>query len=149
MGDENELRPMVEDITSSLKGANPIEVLGLNMEEEMEAVFDEAVRRAWKMLGNDAFINCYLFEGKIEDPLLTTEDEYKKTLAAMEIGKHNIRVKDSIARGLHLGDKFPLSVGKEGGEADGHSYAPFRDGSIQKETLLPLWCISLGMSHAT
>ncbi|KAG0458229.1 hypothetical protein HPP92_023386 [Vanilla planifolia] len=176
MGDENELRPMVEDITSSLKGANPIEVLGLNMEEEMEAVFDEAVSRAWKLLGNvDAFINCYLFEGKIQDPLLTTEDEHKKIvrinvmatwfllqavakrmrdakfggsivfltsilgaerglypgsaafgmcmgavqqlvrLAAMEIGKHNIRV-NSIARGLHLGDKFPLSVGKERAE---------------------------------
>jgi len=30
----------------------------------------------------------------------------------MEIGKHNIRV-NGIARGLHLGDEYPMTVGKE------------------------------------
>ena len=33
----------------------------------------------------------------------------------MEIGKHKIRV-NAIARGLHLEDEFPLSVGKDRAE---------------------------------
>ena len=33
-------------------------------------------------------------------------------MSALEIGKHNIRV-NAIARGLHLQDEFPLSVGKD------------------------------------
>ncbi|KZV42071.1 short-chain dehydrogenase reductase 2a [Dorcoceras hygrometricum] len=33
-------------------------------------------------------------------------------VSAMEIGKHQIRV-NAIARGLHLDDEFPTSVGKE------------------------------------
>lgn len=36
-------------------------------------------------------------------------------VSAMEIGKHKIRV-NAIARGLHLQDEFPLSVGKDGAE---------------------------------
>lgn len=32
--------------------------------------------------------------------------------SAMEIGKHQIRV-NAIARGLHIDDEFPVSVGKE------------------------------------
>lgn len=32
--------------------------------------------------------------------------------SAMEIGKHQIRV-NAIARGLHLDDEFPVSVGKD------------------------------------
>lgn len=35
--------------------------------------------------------------------------------SALEIGKHQIRV-NAIARGLHLEDEFPLSVGKERAE---------------------------------
>ncbi|KAF5961541.1 hypothetical protein HYC85_002750 [Camellia sinensis] len=35
--------------------------------------------------------------------------------SAMEIGKYQIRV-NGIARGLHLADEFPLSVGKERAE---------------------------------
>ena len=41
-------------------------------------------------------------------------DECLQT-CAMEIGKYNIRV-NGIARGLHLQDEFPLSVGKERAE---------------------------------
>ncbi|KAL0924518.1 hypothetical protein M5K25_005353 [Dendrobium thyrsiflorum] len=176
MGDENDLQSLVREITSSLKGSTPIELVGLNMEEESEVIFDNAVDKAWKLLGSvDAFVNCHLYEGKIQDPLLISENEFKKTvrinvmapwfllqavakrmrdarsggsivllssvlgaerglypgaaafgtsmgavqqlvrLAALEIGKHSIRV-NGIARGLHLGDSYPLSIGKERAE---------------------------------
>ncbi|XP_078169813.1 uncharacterized protein LOC144564151 [Carex rostrata] len=36
-------------------------------------------------------------------------------LSAMEIGKHKIRV-NAIARGLHLGDNYPSTIGKERAE---------------------------------
>lgn len=41
-------------------------------------------------------------------------NSYKQT-SAMEIGKYQIRV-NAIARGLHLQDEFPVSVGKERAE---------------------------------
>ena len=64
MGDKDVLQSMVGEITRSLKGIDPFEVIGLNMEEENEAAFDVAVSKAWKSLGElDAFINCYTFEG--------------------------------------------------------------------------------------
>lgn len=173
VGNDNCLRSMVGEIISSLKGINYIEVVGLNMEEDKEAAFDGAVAMAWKLLGTvDAFVNCYVYEGKNQEPLSITEDEYKKTvkvnimapwfllkavakrmrdsksggsivfltsiigaerglypgaaafgscmasiqqlvrLSALEIGKHNIRV-NGIARGLHLDDEYPTTVGKE------------------------------------
>lgn len=176
LGDKNDLRLVAGGIMRSLKEVNPIEVIGLNMEEEREVDFDEAVDKAWKLLGGlDAFVNCHVYEGKIQDPLLVSEDEYKKIVkvnlmapwfllqavakrmrdakfggsvvfltsvlgaerglypgaaafgtcmggvqqlvrtAAMEIGKHSIRV-NGIARGLHLGDNYPVSVGKERAE---------------------------------
>ena len=65
MGDDNCLRSMVGEIISSLKGINYIEVVGLNMEEDKEAAFDGAVDMAWKLLGTvDAFVNCYVYEGR-------------------------------------------------------------------------------------
>lgn len=173
MGDEDVLWSMVAEITSSLKGTDQFKVIGLNIEEESEAAFDAAVGKAWKSLGAlDAFINCYIFEGEIQEPLLVAEDEYKKIIkinvmapwfllkaiakrmkesksggsviflttimgaerglhvgaaafgssmaavqqltraSALELGKHKIRV-NSIARGLHLGDKYPVSEGIE------------------------------------
>lgn len=176
LGDENDLGLMSGDIMRSLKGVNPIEVIGLNMEDEREVAFDEAVDKAWNLLGGlDAFVNCYVYEGKIQDPLLVSEAEYKKILkvncmapwfllqavakrmrdakfggsvvfmtsvlgaerglypgaaafgacmggvqqfvrmAAMELGKHSIRV-NGIARGLHLDDSYPVSVGRERAE---------------------------------
>lgn len=176
IGDENNLGSVVREIESFLKGTNRIELIGLNMEEERKVIFDEAVDKACKLLGSiDAFVNCHLYEGKIQDPLLISEGEYKKTVrvnlmapwfllqavatrmkdatsggsivlltsilgaerglypgaaafgtcmgavqqmvrvAALEIGKHNIRV-NGIARGLHLGDGYPISVGKERAE---------------------------------
>lgn len=65
MGDENRLQKMVGDIASSLHGSCSLHVVGLNMEEDRESVFDEAVGLAWKLLGTlDAFVNCYAYEGK-------------------------------------------------------------------------------------
>ncbi|KAG0456125.1 hypothetical protein HPP92_023913 [Vanilla planifolia] len=176
LGDEDKLRLMVREIATSWNGASGIEIVGLDMEGGREAIFEEAVGKAWRLLGAlDAFVNCYVYEGRIQDPLLVSEDEYKKTvninlmapwfllkaiakrlrdaksggsivfitsvlgaerglypgaaafgtcmggvqqlvrLSAMEIGKHNIRV-NAIARGLHLGDPYPISVGKERAE---------------------------------
>uniref|UniRef100_A0A6V7QUG8 Uncharacterized protein n=1 Tax=Ananas comosus var. bracteatus TaxID=296719 RepID=A0A6V7QUG8_ANACO len=176
VGDENSLRGMVGEIMGSLHGIEPIDVVGLDFEEEKEAAFDEAVDKAWMLLGKlDAFVNCYSYEGNMQDCLDISEEEYKKTvkinvmapwfllkavskrlrdsksggsiifltqiigaerglypgaaaygsslaaiqqlvrLSAMEIGKHKIRV-NAIARGLHLGDKYPLHVGKEKAE---------------------------------
>lgn len=173
MGDECCLRNVRDRIMRSTEAVVPVELVTLDMEEEKERVFDEAVDGAWKILGNlDAFVHCYTYEGKMQDPLQLAEDEFKKIvrinftsawyllksvakrmrdcksggsivflnsllgaerglysgaaaygsclagiqqlvrLTAMEIGKHNIRV-NAIARGLHLEDEYPKSVGTE------------------------------------
>ncbi|KAL0377276.1 UNVERIFIED_CONTAM: 3-oxoacyl-[acyl-carrier-protein] reductase FabG [Sesamum radiatum] len=173
MGNEEQLRSAADKIKGSLNGAVSIEVVGLDMEEEREVVFDEAVEKARRILGSlDAFVNCYSYEGKMQDPLSLAEAEFKKIVkinfmaawyllkavgktlrdqksggsivfltsiigaerglyqgaaaygsclagiqqlvrtAALEIGKYQIRV-NAIARGLHLDDEFPVSVGKE------------------------------------
>lgn len=65
MGDKNQLQKMVGDMASSFKEVNAFKIVGLNMEEDLEAVFDEAVDLAWKLLGTlDAFVNCCAYEGK-------------------------------------------------------------------------------------
>ncbi|KDO63893.1 hypothetical protein CISIN_1g0245172mg, partial [Citrus sinensis] len=47
----------------SLKGGQPVEVVGLDMEEDREGAFDEAVDKACQILGNlDAFVHCYTYE---------------------------------------------------------------------------------------
>ncbi|KAD7479613.1 hypothetical protein R6Q59_008410 [Mikania micrantha] len=172
MGNENILKDVSDTITKDLKGVT-IEIVGLDMEDEREAVFDEAVEKAWNILGKvDAMVNCYTYEGKMQDPLQISDVEFKKTVrinfmaawylmkavakrmrdnktggsivfmtsiigaergiypgaaaygaclggvhqlvrtSALEIGKHQIRV-NAIARGLHIDDEFPVSVGKE------------------------------------
>lgn len=81
LGDENVIKSMAGDIMRSSKGVNPIEVVGLNMEDEVEVAFDEAVDKAWTVLGAvDAFVNCHVYEGKIQDLLVISEEEYKKTV---------------------------------------------------------------------
>ncbi|KAK6155373.1 hypothetical protein DH2020_009621 [Rehmannia glutinosa] len=182
MGNEGQLRSAADKIKASLSGVVLIEVVGLDMEEERETVFAEAVEKARRVLGSlDAFVNCYSYEaarfsfvatGKMQDPLSLAENEFKKIVktnfmsvwyllkavgktmrdqgsggsivlltsiigaerglypgaaaygsclagvqqlartSALEIGKYQIRV-NAIARGLHLHDKFPVSVGKE------------------------------------
>ncbi|XP_076905163.1 uncharacterized protein LOC143560840 [Bidens hawaiensis] len=172
VGDLKVVTAVADWITGDVKGVW-VETVGLNMEDESEAVFDEAVEKTWSVLGKvDAFVNCYNYEGKMQDPLHISEAEFKKTVrinfmapwylmkavakrmrdnktggsivfmtsiigaergiypgaaaygatlgginqlvrtAALEIGKHKIRV-NSIARGLHIDDEFPVSVGQE------------------------------------
>ncbi|KAL9454413.1 hypothetical protein AB3S75_009910 [Citrus x aurantiifolia] len=173
VGNERRLSSVAEKMMGSLKGGQPVEVVGLDMEEDREGAFDEAVDKACQILGNlDAFVHCYTYEGKMQDPLQVGEDEFKKLVninfvapwfllkavgrrmkeskaggsivfltsiigaerglypgaaaygacaasihqlvrtAAMEIGKHKIRV-NGIARGLHLQDEYPIAVGQE------------------------------------
>ncbi|KAL3813847.1 hypothetical protein ACJIZ3_015115 [Penstemon smallii] len=81
MGNEDQLRSAVEKIRGSLNG---VVTVGLDMEEERESAFDEAVEKAKGILGTfDAFVNCYSYEGKMQDPLALHENELKK------IVKHN------------------------------------------------------------
>lgn len=66
MGNESTLQNVVNKIKSSVEGADKVEVVGLDMEEEKEGVFEEAVEKACKILGNlDAFVNCYAYEGML------------------------------------------------------------------------------------
>ncbi|XP_068666066.1 uncharacterized protein [Aristolochia californica] len=173
MGNEGPLQSIAKEIMETLKGSASIDVIGLDMSDDRAATFDEAVDKACRRLGAlDAFVNCYMYEGKMQDALDMPEDEFKKTAQfhfmapwfltiavgkrmrdfgsggsiifltsiigserglypgaaafgaclggiqqlvrtlAIEVGKYKIRV-NSIARGLHLDDKFPLSVGRE------------------------------------
>ncbi|KAE9449001.1 hypothetical protein C3L33_19110, partial [Rhododendron williamsianum] len=162
-----------------------VEVVGLDMEEDKEAVYDEAKEYDNETgLDEEEYIlkvirrgECWklLEKGKMQDPLQLAEDEFKKIvkinfmaawyllkavgrrmrdhksggsivflnsligaerglyqgaaaygsclagvqqlvrLSALDMGKHQIRV-NAIARGLHLNDEYPLSVGKERAE---------------------------------
>ncbi|CAI9111597.1 OLC1v1011855C1 [Oldenlandia corymbosa var. corymbosa] len=80
MGNESQLRAAVDDMKRSEKdvGFFP-EVVGLDMEDDRAPVFDEAVIKATVILGKlDAFVHCYSYEGKMENPLSVTEGEFKK-----------------------------------------------------------------------
>lgn len=173
IGNENVLQSMSKVIAQSLKGVLPIEVVGLDMEGEREAAFDEAVNRASSILGTlDAFVHAYTYEGAVQDALQLSEEEFRKIVKinlmaswflmkavcrrmrdqksggsviflttligaerglyqggaaygsclaglqqlartlALDVGKYKIRV-NAIARGLHLDDGYPISVGKE------------------------------------
>lgn len=78
-GNESFLRVASAKIMGSLKGGVPIEVVGLDMEAEVEAVFDESVEKACKILGKlDAFVNCYTYEGSLQEQLQLSEDEFNR-----------------------------------------------------------------------
>lgn len=65
MGNEGQLRSEAEKLKRSLDCGVTLEVVDLDMEEDREAVFDEAVEKGWRILGNlDALVNCYSYEGK-------------------------------------------------------------------------------------
>lgn len=176
VGDEIKLRHVAEKVNKSLESAFTVAVVGLDMEQDREAVFEEAVEKTFLILGGlDAYVNCCSYEGKMQDPMNLNENEFKKIVkinfmapwyllkfvaikmrdqnsggsivfmtsvigaergiyqgaaaygsclagiqqlartAAIEIGKYQIRV-NAIARGLHLDDEFPLSVGRERAE---------------------------------
>ncbi|KAJ4838875.1 hypothetical protein Tsubulata_050322, partial [Turnera subulata] len=81
MGEESCVRSVADKINGSIEGAASVEVVGLDMEDERQAAFDEAVDKACLILGNlDAFVNCYFYEGKMQNPLDVTEQEFKKIL---------------------------------------------------------------------
>lgn len=66
MGNESCLRSIAENITGSLKGVVPVEVVGLDMEDDREGAFGEAVDKACMILGKlDAFVHCYTYEGMV------------------------------------------------------------------------------------
>uniref|UniRef100_A0A6V7QSJ9 cysteine--tRNA ligase n=1 Tax=Ananas comosus var. bracteatus TaxID=296719 RepID=A0A6V7QSJ9_ANACO len=93
------------EIMGSLHGIEPIDV---------------AVDKAWMLLGKlDALSTVTPMKGTCKIAV-SWAAAYGSSLAAiqqlvrlsaMEIGKHKIRV-NAIARGLHLGDKYPLHVGR-------------------------------------
>lgn len=65
VGNESKLKGVAKMIRQSLDGSVVVEVVGLNMEDEREIAFDEAVDKAWKILGYlDALVHCYSYEGK-------------------------------------------------------------------------------------
>lgn len=212
MGKEGQLRGLAEKIRSSLKGGDvTVEVVGMDMEEEREAVFDEAVGRAWSILGNlDAFVQCYSYEGKMHSPLELPEGEFRKIVkinfmaawyllkavairmrdykaggsivfmtsiigaerglyqgaaaygsclagiqqlvrtSALDIGKYQIRV-NAIARGLHLHDEYPKSVGMERAEKLVKEAAPLnRWLDVEKDLVSSvLYLISDGSRYMT
>lgn len=211
MGNESCLRSVSQRIGDSLNGIAPVEVVGLDMEEENEALFDDAVVKACRILGNlDAFVHCYAYEGKMQDPLQLAEDEFKKIVkinfmapwfllkavgrrmqdsklggsivfltsiigmergiypgaaaygsclaginqlvrtSALELGKYQIRV-NSIARGLHLQDEYPISVGKEKAEKLAKEIMPFHRWLDVKQDLAStvIYLISDGSCYMT
>ncbi|KAJ9152705.1 hypothetical protein P3X46_026240 [Hevea brasiliensis] len=79
MGNENCLKSISEKIAGTVRGIVPVEIVGMDMEEEREGAFDDAVCEACRILGNlDAFVHCYDYEGKMQNPLELVEDEFKK-----------------------------------------------------------------------
>ena len=50
---------------ASIDGVLPVEVIGLDVEQDNEAAFGDAVNKACDSLGYfDAFVNCFHYEGK-------------------------------------------------------------------------------------
>lgn len=81
IGDEHALKIVAGEIARSVRGADPVEVIDLDMEEDREDVFAAVIDEASSMLGKiDAFVNCYSYEGKMQDPLVLAEAEFKKIL---------------------------------------------------------------------
>ncbi|KAK3412987.1 hypothetical protein EUGRSUZ_I01632 [Eucalyptus grandis] len=211
MGDEKGLRSVRERIAGSLKGAASVEVVGLDMEEEREGAFEEAVDKACNVLGGlDAFVHCYNYEGKMQDPLQLPEEEFKKIIrinflsawfllktvgvkmrdgrrggsivfltsiigserglyqgaaaygscsagvqqlvrtSALDMGKHKIRV-NAVARGLHIEDEYPKSVGMDRAKALVKDAAPLHRWLDAKNDLAStvIYLISDGSCYMT
>ncbi|KAI9120616.1 hypothetical protein K1719_007649 [Acacia pycnantha] len=79
VGDETCLRSIADQIMGSLEGVAPVEVIGLDVEQESEAVFRDAVHKACGTLGYlDAFVNCFAYEGNMQEHLEVAEHELRK-----------------------------------------------------------------------
>lgn len=71
MGDATSLQIIAQNITDSLfpngvSVSDPVvHVVGLDMEDQNESTFHDAVDNACRILGKlDSFVNCYSYEGK-------------------------------------------------------------------------------------
>ncbi|KAG4930098.1 hypothetical protein JHK86_047059 [Glycine max] len=81
LGDQNSLRSIANKIMDSLSLADrsTVQVVGLDMEDQSESTFHHSVDKACQILGKlDAFVNCYAYEGKMQDHLELAESEFKK-----------------------------------------------------------------------
>ncbi|XP_026377327.1 uncharacterized protein LOC113271647 isoform X1 [Papaver somniferum] len=82
MGNEKCVQTMVEKINGLMKEEGlqtQIGVVGVDMEQGKEEDFDNGVEKAYKIWGNlDALVNCYSYEGKIQDCLSLGESEFMK-----------------------------------------------------------------------
>lgn len=87
MGNEEQLRAAAQKIKGSLNGVVPMEVVGLDMEDEREGAFDEAVEKARRLLGGlDALVNCYSYEGQFATLSLSLSNLWKLFISPPEIG---------------------------------------------------------------
>ncbi|XP_052727557.1 uncharacterized protein LOC108340889 isoform X2 [Vigna angularis] len=81
LGDESCLRSIAHRIMDSLSLSDKgtVQVVELNMEDQSESVFQHSVDQACQILGKlDAFVNCYSYEGKMQEHIELAESEFKK-----------------------------------------------------------------------
>nr|BAH19962.1 AT3G01980 [Arabidopsis thaliana] len=79
MGNEGSLRSIVDKIRDSIEGAFPADVIALDMESDSEVAFHAAVQKAWELSGHfDAFLNSYTYQGKVQDILQVSQDEFHR-----------------------------------------------------------------------
>ncbi|QCD80583.1 3-dehydrosphinganine reductase [Vigna unguiculata] len=81
LGDESCLRSIAHKIMDSLSLSDrgTVQVVELNMEDQNESVFQNSVDQACQILGKlDAFVNCYSYEGKMQEHIELAESEFKK-----------------------------------------------------------------------
>ncbi|KAL1353032.1 hypothetical protein HN51_016977 [Arachis hypogaea] len=82
LGNEPILRTLANQINASLSlgDSHPkVDVVGLDLEDDRESLFHDAVDKACHILGTlDAFVNSYTYEGKMQDPLELSESEFKR-----------------------------------------------------------------------
>lgn len=56
----------------SINGVEPVAVVRVDMEDDKEGAFDEAVDKACQILGKlDAFVHCYTYEGMYACSIMT------------------------------------------------------------------------------
>ncbi|MFQ6667191.1 hypothetical protein Gotur_033297 [Gossypium turneri] len=67
MGNECSLRSAKQKIMDSIMNVvvpEPVAVVGLDMDDEREGAFNDAVDKAWRAFGHlDALVNCHAYEG--------------------------------------------------------------------------------------
>ncbi|KAF2942352.1 hypothetical protein DAI22_03g415100 [Oryza sativa Japonica Group] len=83
VGDEGALAGTAEEARRGGGGGDAVAVVGLDLHGCDEAAVDAAVGTAWRCFdGLDAMVNCYSYEGEVQDCLNISEDEFKKTMKA-------------------------------------------------------------------